>query len=213
MSKKQIIKKNIYNIKIILLGETGVGKTNLINSYFGSPFYKEMLPSMAPNQSHEKLEINNNICYIDIWDTMGQEVYRSITQSYIKGSHIIIFVYDITSIYTFKELKFWVAKAKEEVDNEKIIFGLCANKMDLFEECQVDKKEGENYAKEISAIFCETSAKENKKGFQNFILKLVEKLLINENSIKKEGNIIENSNIFDLNKEKKENPKPKKNCC
>ena len=85
--------------------------------------------------------------------------------------------------------------------------------MDLFEECQVDKKEGENYAKEISAIFCETSAKENKKGFQNFILKLVEKLLINENSIKKEGNIIENSNIFDLNKEKKENPKPKKNCC
>ena len=152
MSTK-MIKKNIYNIKIILLGISGVGKTNLIDTYFGNTFNPNSTPSSNPSQSHDKIIINDNICYIDIWDTMGQEKYLSITQNFIKGSHIIIFVYDITNKDSFTELDYWVNKVNDEIDNDKIIKGLTANKIDLFEDSQVEKNEGEEYAKKNRSIF------------------------------------------------------------
>ena len=161
------ITKIIYNIKIILLGETGVGKTNLINAYFGNAFNPNNLTTTNPNQSHGKLEIKNKICYIDIWDTMGQEQYRAVTTNFIKGSHIVIFIYDITSKNTFEGLDFWVQKAKEDLDESKTIFGVVGNKIDLFEEAQVEKEVGEKYANKIKAYFCEASAKENRKALKN----------------------------------------------
>lgn len=206
------IKKNIYNIKIILLGESGVGKTNLINAYFGNPFNTEISITTAPNQSHSKVDIENNICYLDIWDTMGQEKYHSMTKSFIKGSHIIIFVYDITNEESFSKLNYWVNQVREvtELDN-KIILGLAANKLDLIGECQVEKNQGEAYAKEIGAIFGEMSAKENRKAFKQYVHKLIGKLLVSENTIEKEGNIIERSrssiNTGPIKKKKT------KNCC
>ena len=203
------INKSIYNIKIILIGESGVGKTNLISAYFGYSFSLNSLTTSAPRQSHEKVEIQDKICFIDIWDTMGQEKYRSLTSSFIKGSHIIIFVYDITHKETFENLSFWVKEVKENINDEKIVYGLAANKMDLFDKSEVSKEEGEKYAKEIGALFNETSAKEDRNGFKKFINKLLEKLLLDGNSIKKEGNIIEKS--FDSNQSNKKNKK--KTCC
>ena len=152
MSKK-IIKKSIYNIKIILLGESGVGKTNLINAYFGNTFNSETLITANPSQSHAKIEIRNNIFYIDMWDTMGHELYRSITKSFIKGSHIIIFVYDITNKKTFNELEYWAKLINDELGNDKIVKGLAANKVDLFDDSEVEKKDGENYGKKNRSIF------------------------------------------------------------
>ena len=87
------IKKDIYNIKIILLGESGVGKTNLINAYFGNSFVSDISITATPNQSHDKVDVGNNICYIDIWDTMGQEKYHSMTKSFIKA--ILLYLYMI----------------------------------------------------------------------------------------------------------------------
>ena len=211
MSEQNKIKKNIYNLKIILLGEGGVGKTNLINAYFGNNFVEERIATQKPNKSYDKVEIKDNICYIDIWDTMGQEEYRSTTNSFIKGSHIIIFVYDITNKKTFTELDYWVNKAKEEINTEKVIFGLAGNKIDLFDNSQVEKEEGEEYAKKILAYFCETSAKENPQGFKKFVNKLVEKLFLNENNITKEGSFIEKNE--DNNIKLGDNQDKKKKCC
>ena len=122
---------------------------------------------------------------------MGQEQYRAVTTNFIKGSHIVIFVYDITCMKSFEGLDFWVKKAKEDLDEEKTIFGIVGNKIDLFEEAEVEKGIGEKYANEIKAYFCEASAKENRKAFKKYIDKLVEKLFLDDNNIKEEGNIIE----------------------
>jgi len=207
------ITKIIYNIKIILLGETGVGKTNLINAYFGNSFNPNNLTTTNPNQSHGKLEIKNKICYIDIWDTMGQEQYRAVTTNFIKGSHIVIFIYDITSKNTFEGLDFWVQKAKEDLDESKTIFGVVGNKIDLFEEAQVEKEVGEKYANKIKAYFCEASAKENRKAFKKYVDKLVEKLFLDDSNVKEEGNIIEKTkSIISLENKPPKNDK-KKGCC
>ena len=207
------IKKNIYNIKIILLGESGVGKTNLINAYFGNPFNTDISMTTTPNQSHSKVDIENNICYLDIWDTMGQEKYHSMTKSFIKGSHIIIFVYDMTDKESFSKINYWVDQVREVIDleNNKIILGLAANKLDLIAECQVEKNKGEEYAEEIGAIFGEMSAKENRKTFKHYVHKLLRKLLDSENSIEKEGNIIEKSRDSIQTGTRKK--RKTKNCC
>ena len=209
-----MIKKNIYNIKIILLGISGVGKTNLIDTYFGNAFNPNSTPSSNPSQSHDKIIINDNIFYIDIWDTMGQEKYLSVTQNFIKGIHIIIFVYDITNKDSFIELDYWVNKVNDEIDNDNIIKGLTANKIDLFEDSQVEKNEGEEYTKKIGAYFCETSAKVNPKVFKKFVKYLLEQLFNNKDNIKKEGNIFEKSNEYiEIGEKIVKKKKKKKECC
>ena len=143
---------------------------------------------------------------------MGQEQYRAITTNFIKGSHIAIFVYDITNKKSLEGLDYWVQKAKEELDEDKTIFGVVGNKVDLFIEAQVEKEVGEKYANEKKAYFCEASAKENRKAFKKYVDKLVEKLFLDENNVEEEGNIIEKCKDT-VNLENKSKDKTKKKVC
>ena len=169
------------NIKIILLGESGTGKTNLISVYLGNNF-SNYSSTLSPTFSQKTIVVNDNKYFIDIWDTMGQEKYRTLTKNFIRGSQIVIFVYDITNKYSFDELNYWVNSVKEEL-SYKPVLGLAANKIDLFENETVSQKEGEEYAQKIGALFEETSAKENPDGFKNYVKNLIEKLLLEKNCI------------------------------
>ena len=173
-------------IKIVLVGEVATGKTSLINAYLGESFKKDLASTITPSVSQRKIKIRNNEYLVNIWDTVGQEQYRSLTKIFIKGSHVVIFVYDITNKETFNSLDFWV-KSVEQFLGKEPIFGIVGNKTDLFEKQVVEREKGEKFAKENGALFLETSAKDDAKGFRKFVHELIEEFLDKKGIFKKEG--------------------------
>ena len=178
-------------IKVILLGESKVGKTSLINCFLNKEFSEISLATIDYSFVNKKITIENKNYEIHLWDTAGQERFRSISKIYIKGAQIVIFVYDITEKKSIEELPFWVNYVRDLL-NEDIIKGVAANKVDLlFEDVDdnkiVNKEEAREYSNKIGATFQETSAKEDQEGFNSFIKTLVkqflEKLGNEENSL------------------------------
>ena len=201
-----------YFVKIILLGEMFVGKTCLINVYFDENKFNPLeLSTGQPTQTFKSLEINKKKLNISLWDTMGQEKFRAVTKNFIKDSNIVILVYDITNRASFLELNYWLNVSREELQNE-VIFGVVGNKIDLFNNCEVEKDEAEEYAKKIGALFTETSAKENPIGFRNFIKQLLEKLLSTPKLVEKlEIMVNEKENYIQLGGKNSTNKKS--GCC
>ena len=162
-------------IKVILVGEMGTGKTSLINTAIGIRF-QDKLPSTTTNSIVNKvMEIKGKKYSINLWDTIGQEKYRSLTKIFMKGAKVVIFVYDITSRHTFTELDFWF-KSTQEIINEKIVMGIIGNKSDLFLKEEVSEEEGRKLAKDKGFEFALTSAK-NSSIFCEFLEKLVKKYI------------------------------------
>ena len=171
------------NIKVILLGETAVGKTNLINAYCDREFVAQTSPTNSPEFSQRKIKIDSKKYLIDLWDTAGQERYHSMTKIFIKGAQIIIFVYDITNEDSFKKLNFWVNFA-EELLWEETVYGVVGNKTDLYDNQKVNINDAQKFADEIGALLCETSAKVDQMGFKKYVEKLVRKLIEKNNILK-----------------------------
>jgi small GTP-binding protein len=200
---------NINNyVKIILLGESHVGKTSLISAFNGDKFEEDIISTICFSSIKKDITINNIKYKIEIWDTAGQERYRSVNQLFIKGSQIVIFVYDITNKDSFSKLSFWVNYVRDLLSID-VVYGVVGNKMDLFEKYENDKlvdgEEGRNFAEKIGALFTETSCKENPKVFCWFIKELICKFIDNRKETENDWNRI--SLVSDFHKKKK------KNCC
>ena len=207
MSQIKQINKT-YDVKIILLGEGGVGKTSLINVYLDKKFNPSEQQTLKGYLSLKKIKINDKELNINLWDTVGQERFRSVTKKFIRGSNIIIFVFDITNRASFLELKFWVNNVYQELAKEEVIFGVIGNKIDLFDKSEIETTEAEEYAKKIGALFTEASAKKSPEDFKNFINILLNKLVETPHIIEKLAKVEGESNI-----QLKESPKGKKKCC
>ena len=173
--RKNKKEKEQIDLKTILLGESGVGKTSLIKVITGKHF-SENVPATYMNYYVEKtFEINNNNYKIKIWDTIGQEKFRTLTKLFYKDSKIIIFVYDKSIKNTFNELiKYWINEVKETIDNNKYVIGIVGNKDDLEDkENDVDEEEARLFANNMNAKFKMVSAKNDGKAFENFLKELI----------------------------------------
>ena len=166
-------------IKVILLGEAGVGKTNLINRATGQDFNPFSKTTGSSSFSKMIVNVRNNNFEINLWDTIGQEQFRQLTKLFYNNSKIVIFVYDITSHKSIDELKnYWVKDIESKLGND-IIKGVVANKIDLYLEEEVKEDEGEEFAKSIDAKFLTISAKtDNADKFKKYITELVEDFLL-----------------------------------
>ena len=201
-------------IKIILLGESGVGKTNLINAFLNYGFQEKEECNLASFSFEGEYNYKNKSYTYTIWDTAGQEHYRSINKMLIRDSKIILIVYSIISRESFNEVDFWINYVKENIKNDKYIMVLVANKNDLYEDNQiVMDEEGKDVAKKYNIDFLITSAKLNGKSFQNFVYKLI--AIYIEKYIEA-GDNIENDKAIKIKNNKHKNGKiktPKKKFC
>ena len=151
-------------IKIILLGSLNVGKTSLLTKYDEGKNQRKTLNASYVNIS----KIINGITFeLRIWDTAGQEKYKSLTKLFLKEAKIAILVYSIDNIESFNDLDEWLNLVKNT--NDDIIYGVAANKSDLSSEQKVPDEKGKEYANSIGAEWRATSAITEGKGIDNFI--------------------------------------------
>ena len=197
-------------IKIIIVGESFVGKTCIVNRFTQSKFSNQVAPTTSVGFSSKKLKVKNSDKEINvqIWDTAGSERFRALNKIYIKSADAAIIVYDITSKKSFEELNYWVQLIKE-ICVDKVNLGIAANKSDLMQQAVVTHLEGEEFAKKSNAIFYATSAKEN-IGIDNLFQSIIEEYLRkNPNSIKPDNPGMKLSSKNEQKQERNE----KKSCC
>ena len=182
-------KDDIKELKVILLGEPGVGKTNIISRYLSGSFNQSSNPTIGSTFG-EKIIKKEGVTYsLKVWDTTGQERYNSITKLFVKGSHIVILVYSIDNLQSFEKINFWYNYIKEELQEGKYILGILGNKRDLYEFEVVSEEDGKKLAQKKNAVFGLVSAKIDVNGIINYFDTILEEY------ISKFGNIPDETTI------------------
>ena len=160
---------NEYKMKIVLLGETAVGKTCIIERYVTNSFTNVLSSQQASHKNHILTSPNGKATIMQgIWDTAGQEAYRSIAPFFYRDAHAIILVYSVTDMDSFNALSYWVDEIKKNVKDE-VLLTIAANKSDIIDQQKVDHEDGEKFAKEHKANFFLVSAKESVNISEVFI--------------------------------------------
>ena len=187
-------------IKAILLGNSGVGKTNLINTCVGMEFDHGTVPTTSGAFVQKNIKIDDKEYIINLWDTAGQETYKSLTKIFLKKSQIVIFVYDITDLKSFKDLESWIKISEEMIDND-FVSAIVGNKVDLYMIEQVNEETARKYAESKGMLFQLVSAKDNPKSFSNFLKELVEEQIgISKSEIREQISLRKNIIIEKNNK-------------
>ena len=192
--------------KVVLLGEAGVGKTCLIKQFTENKFDNTELSSLSAQYVSKTIDYldTKKAIKFDIWDTVGQERFRSIAKIFYKDARVILFVYDITSKKTFDALiNFWYEELRNNL-TENPIYAVVGNKNDLYMNQQVDTSDAKDLAKNLGGIFQLTSAKTN-EGIKNLFDNIGKKLLKPNYKYDENDNIAREN--FNKKKEKENNTK------
>ena len=167
-------------IQLIMVGESGVGKTSLIRRYTNNIFNTNHLETIGIEFFNKEERINDQIIQIKLWDTAGQEIFHSLTKNFYRKADGIIIVYDITNKESFERIQDWVKSVYDNTDTYKEIqMIIVGNKIDLEERREVSKEEGLKIGKYFEIDFFEASAK-NAEGVMNFMIKIIEDILNNK---------------------------------
>ena len=223
---------DIIQIKVILLGETAVGKTCIISRFISDTYITNHLSTMFGNYSSKTICIDNakKAIKYDIWDTAGQERYRAMNKMLYSNASVAILVFDITNRRSFEEIKnYWYKEILQNAPKD-IIIAIAANKYDLYEDELISKEELDKYAQSINVIYKQTSALKNiginelfedigkkiisSEKYEQLINNSYSKELIKLNDIDYSDNYsdISSQNTSKSNKSNK-TKKKKNNCC
>ncbi len=152
-------KKNPLSIKTTLIGDSGVGKTCIIRRYISNDFSFNLSSTNGVSYSKKELIIDNKKIQLDIWDTAGQEEYRSLGKHFYKDSYIVLLIYNIAKRESFDNLKnIWYEDLLKYGEEYKVL-AVVGNKCDLYEQEAVPEKEARQFANEKNALFMNVSAK------------------------------------------------------
>ena len=164
-------------IKVILLGEAGVGKTNLIRVALGKEFEEDTATSLTSSFYDGTIFVDNKNYSYCLWDTAGQELYRSINKIFIKDSKIILIVFAINSKHSFEEIDFWYNYTNEILGEGDHIIALIANKSDLYEQQEISDDEINKKAETMKLKVKLTSAAKDAVGFRDFLGELLKEYI------------------------------------
>ena len=194
--------------KLILIGDSYVGKSNILLKYLKNQFNENSKTTIGVEFGTKNIIINNKRIKIQIWDTAGQERYRSITSAYYKGAKGALIVYDITRKNTFDNIDKWITDLKLNGDKNICII-ILGNKSDLIDKREINKNDGIKKAEMYKTAFLETSAL-NGDNISKAFDELIEQIVINNKNIFQDDNKNEIDKGVNLNDEKNNN---NKKCC
>jgi small GTP-binding protein len=189
-------------IKLIIIGSVSVGKTSLLLRYATGKFQSITKSTSTASFISKIKEVNGKLYEIKLWDTAGQEKYRSLTKIFIKDAKMALLVYAIDDEESFKDLNMWLNIVKD-INNENITLGIAANKADLYEKAKVTDEQGKKYAEKIGASWSSTSALLDDNGIDGLVDDLLEKYLKNNENNKtneNKGLTLNNKNSDELEK-------------
>ena len=204
-------------MKLILVGDSGVGKTNILSKYLKNNFDPDSKATVGVEFGTKNIEIDNKKIKVQIWDTAGQERYKSITSTYYKGAKGAFIVYDITRKSTFDNIDKWIGDLKNNGDENMIVY-LVGNKSDLNDMREIRKDEAMTKSEKYNIAFSETSALYG-DNIHKIFQDLMEKVYINfyrnvntnrEKEINKGVDLNEESNEKNNNQNNQES---ERKCC
>ena len=206
---------DIPKYKLIFLGDQGVGKSCILNRFMNDTFTEEYQATIGLDFQSKNYQIGGQDIHLLLYDTAGQEKFRSLIPMYTRDAHIVILVYDISSKESFEHIPDWLNELSN-VNLEDVIFALVGNKNDLENQRQVNPEEGEKFAKEHNYIFHEISAKTSDGFDELFYKKLFDEMKVKFKLGSAEPPKIEEEkeDKFNIeNEEPKQEVKTKKGCC
>ena len=196
---------NKYELKLLTLGDTSVGKSSFIVKFTEDKFSYNYVATMGLDFKQKVIKLQNGVLvHLRIFDTAGQERFKSISLNFIKKANGILLLYDISNKASFDSVNKWIDSIND-VAKEKISIVLVGNKCDLEDERMVTKEEGQKKASELEIPFLESSCKDGINIFEAFE-KLSEEVL-------KKGGHINNDGGERITKEKAKKMKKSGGCC
>lgn len=196
-----------FDSKLVLLGDSGVGKTSLVLRYVQGT-YGEQQSTIGASFMTKKIILDDWTVKLQIWDTAGQERFRSMAPMYYRGAGAAVLVYDITSAESFDKVQLWVRELQNNLKND-IVLGIAANKCDMESKMVVPFEKAQAYANEIGALLFKTSAKES-KGVDDLFEAITNRLIEVQKSRKMEPSTGGRGGSVDM---AAGNKKSDKSCC
>ena len=188
MNNENTNNSKTYQLKIVLIGDSTVGKTSLLYRFIEGRFIEDRLCTICADFKTKSIRIDQStIAKLTVWDTAGQEKYRAITSNYYRDANGVILIYDVANKSTFKNLNMWLNDINNKNLRESISIILVANKIDLPNR-EISYKEGDDFAQKNNLLYCETSIKEG-KNIEDVFDMITRDIIENNSNLENENDI------------------------